>query len=122
MPLSAGKSQKSFVHNIKAELNAGKPRAQALAIAYSVKRKAQHKAEGGEVAPREDHKMLYAHHIAEAIRHKKAMADGGEVESEDEPESPEEYNEEFLAPDAEVAEEEDPKEKMRKRLKGIFAR
>jgi hypothetical protein len=35
MPLSSGKSHASFVKNIKTELAAGKPRKQALAIAYS---------------------------------------------------------------------------------------
>ena len=41
MPLKAGKSKKVFVSNLKAELNAGKPKAQALAIAYSQKRKSK---------------------------------------------------------------------------------
>lgn len=52
MPLSKGKSHKAFIHNIKAELAAGKPRAQSLAIAYATKRKAEHArkmAAGGEV-------------------------------------------------------------------------
>ena len=39
MPLKEGKSQKSFEHNIKTEMHAGKPQKQALAIAYSVKRR-----------------------------------------------------------------------------------
>lgn len=41
MPLVKSKSKKAFVKNIKAELKAGKPKKQALAIAYSVKRKAK---------------------------------------------------------------------------------
>lgn len=49
MPLKEGKSQTSFEHNLKAELVAGKPKDQALAIAYAVKRKAQHKEKGGMV-------------------------------------------------------------------------
>lgn len=49
MPLIHGKSQKAFSHNVAAEMNAGKPQAQAVAIAYSEKRKAQHMDEGGEV-------------------------------------------------------------------------
>jgi hypothetical protein len=49
MPLIKGKSQKSFEHNVKTEMHHGKPQGQALAIAYSMKRKAQHKAQGGEV-------------------------------------------------------------------------
>ena len=40
MPLTKSKSKKAFESNLKAELNAGKPKKQALAIAYSVKRKA----------------------------------------------------------------------------------
>lgn len=47
MPLSQGKSKKSFSKNVETEMNAGKPQKQALAIAYSVKR--QNKAKGGSV-------------------------------------------------------------------------
>ena len=39
MPLNKGKSKKAFVNNIKTEIKAGKPQKQAVAIAYSVKRK-----------------------------------------------------------------------------------
>lgn len=35
MPLEKGKSKKAFEHNIKAEIKAGKPQKQAVAIAYS---------------------------------------------------------------------------------------
>jgi len=41
MPLKKLKSKKAFTSNLKAEINAGKPKDQALAIAYSVKRKAK---------------------------------------------------------------------------------
>ena len=41
MPLIKSKSKKAFVSNLKKELSAGKPKKQALAIAYSVKRKAK---------------------------------------------------------------------------------
>jgi len=47
MPLMHSKSKKAFGSNVRAEMNAGKPQKQALAIAYSVKRKAAHKAHGG---------------------------------------------------------------------------
>lgn len=47
MPLIKSKSDKAFVHNMKAELKADKPRDQALAIAYAVKRRAR--AAGGGV-------------------------------------------------------------------------
>jgi hypothetical protein len=48
MPLIKRKSQKAFEHNLKAEMHAGKPQDQSLAIAYSIKRKAK-KAAGGSV-------------------------------------------------------------------------
>lgn len=41
MPLKKSASDKAFTANLKAELAAGKPQKQALAIAYSIKRKAQ---------------------------------------------------------------------------------
>lgn len=55
MPLKQGKSPASFKQNIKAEMHAGKPQKQALAIAYSIRRRAQAKkmARGGEVPERE---------------------------------------------------------------------
>lgn len=43
MPLKHGKSEKSFKSNVKTEMKAGKPQKQALAIAYAVKRDAEHK-------------------------------------------------------------------------------
>lgn len=42
MPLKKSSSKKAFVSNLKEELKT-KPKKQALAIAYSVKRKAQGK-------------------------------------------------------------------------------
>ena len=41
MPLTKSKSPKAFKSNIKKEVAAGKPVKQAVAIAYSVKRKAK---------------------------------------------------------------------------------
>jgi len=43
MPLQKSKSEKAFKENIKAEVKAGKPVKQAVAIAYSTKREAQSK-------------------------------------------------------------------------------
>ena len=40
MPLAHGKSKAAFSHNVAAEMHAGKPQKQAVAIAYSQKRKA----------------------------------------------------------------------------------
>ena len=41
MPLIKSSSQKAFQHNVKVEMRAGKPRKQAVAIAYSVKKKSK---------------------------------------------------------------------------------
>lgn len=43
MPLVKSASKGAFRANIKAEMKAGKPQKQTVAIAYSVKRKAQGK-------------------------------------------------------------------------------
>ncbi len=40
MPLKKSTTPKAFKSNIKAEIKAGKPQKQAVAIAYSVKREA----------------------------------------------------------------------------------
>jgi hypothetical protein len=40
MPLTKSPSKKAFEKNISAEIKAGKPQKQAVAIAYSVKREA----------------------------------------------------------------------------------
>lgn len=39
MPLKKGKSKSAFKENIRTEVKAGKPVKQAVAIAYSVKRR-----------------------------------------------------------------------------------
>jgi hypothetical protein len=39
VPLNYSKSKKAFSENVAAEMNAGKPQKQAVAIAYSVKRR-----------------------------------------------------------------------------------
>ena len=41
MPLVKSKSASAFLTKLKAELHAGKPKKQALAIAYAVKRRAK---------------------------------------------------------------------------------
>jgi hypothetical protein len=43
MPLSKSASKEAFRKNVKAEVKAGKPVKQAVAIAYSVKREAAKK-------------------------------------------------------------------------------
>lgn len=49
MPLERSKSKAAFSRNVKAEMNAGKPQRQAVAIAYSEKR-----AAGGKDSVRKD--------------------------------------------------------------------
>jgi hypothetical protein len=53
MPLKKSTSKKAFSSNVAAEMNAGKPQAQAVAIAYATKRKAMGKH---EKAVKEGHK------------------------------------------------------------------
>jgi len=71
MPLMHGKSKRAFEHNVEAEIHAGKPQKQAVAIAYSEQREARrkhmssggcmglgckhpsHYSEGGEVGEKE---------------------------------------------------------------------
>jgi hypothetical protein len=43
MPLIKSTSKEAFSKNVKAEMKAGKPQKQAVAIAYSVKREAAKK-------------------------------------------------------------------------------
>jgi hypothetical protein len=43
MPLKKSTSPKAFASNIKAEIKAGKPQKQAVAIAYAVKKEASKK-------------------------------------------------------------------------------
>lgn len=43
MPLKKSKSKAAFKSNVEAEVNSGRPVKQAVAIAYSVKRKAEGK-------------------------------------------------------------------------------
>ena len=43
MPLTKSKSKSAFKNNVKAEIEAGKPAKQAVAIAYSVKRNSKKK-------------------------------------------------------------------------------
>lgn len=43
MPLRHSRSKAAFRHNLKQELKAGKPRKQALAISYSLQRRAKRK-------------------------------------------------------------------------------
>lgn len=84
MPLIKGKSKKAFEHNIKAEMHAGKPQDQSLAIAYNIKKRNARKkmAEGGMA--KDDQKT-----IGEIIGYpgsdkKKKMAHGGLITAKEE--------------------------------------
>ena len=66
MPLEKGKSREAFSHNVKAEMDAGKPQKQAVAIAY---------AEKGE----KKHKSKHKGGAASAFRARALMADNGEA-------------------------------------------
>lgn len=120
MPLKLGISPKTFSSNVSAEMNAGRPQAQSLAIAYSQKRKAERLkrmwrggyAAGGEVAPgvapdMQDDDLHVTDHLNtsgephtedddEVTHPMEFMADGGEVTSDYEDESydygPENYS------------------------------
>lgn len=48
MPLKKSKSREAFSKNVKAEVKAGKPQKQAVAIAYQIKRDAEHKRKGSK--------------------------------------------------------------------------
>lgn len=57
MPLITGKSPKAFSHNVKAEMAAGKPQKQSVAIAYAKAREAGQRKklwQGGLVGEEED--------------------------------------------------------------------
>ncbi len=78
MPLIKGKSQKSFVKNLKTEIHAGKPMKQSLAIAYNMKRKAERKKgydDGGTVVQDPVATADFVKGFKGATGH----ADGGEV-------------------------------------------
>lgn len=64
MPLESGKSKSAFKHNVKAEIVAGKPQKQAVAIAYAKQR--------GDSA-----------RDAEAQRQSKAMLEGKHISGRD---------------------------------------
>lgn len=71
MPLVKSKSKQAFKANIKAEVGAGKKVKQAVAIAYSVKRKAGgKKAAPKKIAPKKKKKGGYSMSKYEATRRK----------------------------------------------------
>lgn len=48
MPLQKSKSKEAFSKNVSAEVHAGKPQNQAVAIAYDVKRRAERSLRKGK--------------------------------------------------------------------------
>lgn len=70
MPLMSGKSKKAFEHNLKAEMHAGKPQDQSLAIAYSIQRggkKRKKHAEGGAISAHDEKRPMPEDHHNDAI-------------------------------------------------------
>jgi hypothetical protein len=57
VPLVKSTGRKAFSTNVKREIAAGKPRKQAVAIAYSVDRQAQRR--GGHVAAARQHAAVH---------------------------------------------------------------
>lgn len=101
MPLMHGKSKRAFGHNIRAELDAGKPQKQAVAIAYSEKRKAEraHKAAGGCIGDGCNHPSHFADKgIKEPGMEEEGMkmAEGGEVHEMDEYDHTDGHEDELL--------------------------
>lgn len=88
MPLIQGKSKEAFGHNVGAEMKSGRPQKQALAIAYSIKRKNAGKKmnEGGMV---ENEKLNPSHEahvksiVEDFFNDKMGYSMGGMVESQD---------------------------------------
>jgi hypothetical protein len=83
MPLIQSKSKRAFEKNIEAEMDSGKPKNQALAIAYDIKRKNKKKyAQGGVVSAKTESRPMpeqTTNDSAEVSRNamKKALVDSG---------------------------------------------
>lgn len=84
MPLKKSGSPEAFKSNLKAEMKAGKPQKQALAIAYSTKRQAMKnkKAKGGAIEETGDDKSAYSGSECPDCYAEggKCMAHGGDVQ------------------------------------------
>lgn len=77
MPLIQGKSKEAFSKNVGKEMDAGKPRAQSLAIAYNMKRRmAQKKAKGGMI----DREEVNRPHVDREMYAEGGMAGGSTTE------------------------------------------
>lgn len=80
MPLIKKASKAAFKHNLEAEMDAGKPKDQSIAIAYNAQRMAKKKgyASGGMVSSDESDEHYDS--IADAILRQKKSSDSGEVD------------------------------------------
>ena len=67
MPLIKGKSKGAFAHNVKAEIAAGKPPKQAVAIAYETKRSAGGKDTESHSKHSADRSKHYHDNIANVV-------------------------------------------------------
>lgn len=78
MPLIKKASKEAFEHTMEAEMGAGKPKDQSLAIAYGTQRVAKRKGYtmGGMVSETDEH----YNSIADAILRQKKSSDLGEVD------------------------------------------
>lgn len=93
MPLMQGKSKRSFDHNVKTEVNSGKPQRQALAISYAIKRRNEMKrmpeGDEGEPSPGAIDNDNYAssynskEQLLKKVMERRRMAEGGMVERDD---------------------------------------
>lgn len=85
MPLTNSRSKKAFSKNVSAEMKAGKPQKQALAIAYSVARKSKAKKmyAGGETP---DHNMPLERDVRnhnQKLHPHASYAEGGMIDEDD---------------------------------------
>lgn len=123
MPLSSGKSPKSFSKNVKTEMEHGKPQKQAVAIAYAVKRHAQKKAKGGMIENEKLHPTYEedGHEPPQGITcmhcggEMPDYSDGGEVESESDEHGMDligDEHQEELTDEENDKQEDDPKRRM----------
>jgi len=121
MPLMQGKSPKAFSHNIKAEMKAGKPQNQALAIAYAVKRKNMKKmAAGGEVSPHKE--MIKEILMKKMNKGGMCYSDGGEVEYTDTAAHDPYDHDDFLSDEDQVSEMIFDEEKPKSMVEEIMAK
>lgn len=87
MPLMKGKSEKAFKHNVGVEMEAGKPKAQSLAIAYATKRRGKKMAHGGDVG----------HPIGAEYEHEEEMEPAGHEAGESAHEEAMEHSSDMIA-------------------------